>query len=610
MNAASAMPRVVSLNEQTILASEAFLAELCDVAVQRGQGRDAAFEYAAKCLEELAVRPETRYLDRVTKLARFMITRSYEADLDVNTEQLDKLKTLARDHPMVFLWSHKSHLDSFAFLKAIYENDFRPQPLSFAGINMAFTGFGTLAKRSGAIFLRRSFRDDPIYKLVFRHYIDYLVAERVPLSWSIEGTRSRTGKLLPPKLGLIQWVVDSYHRASCDDVLLVPVSISFDQIAEMDDYVSMQRGLPKRKESLSWFIGYISGMKAKNGRIYLRFADPVSLSDAADVSEAIFAKDSSPQRIHVQRLAFEVSSRIEHATPITMTDLVTMVLLGANERALTVEQIRAHARPIVALVQKRALPTTRNLDPDTGDALPAALEAMTKTALLECYSETRQPVYRITPGKQLAAAYYRNTIVHYFLAGAIAELTLAASAGNGRSVEQFMESALRFRDLLKFEFFFRRKTDFCKDIDEYLDERYAGWRDALQGDAAETLFGRIAPLFGHSILRSFIEAYKVLAQLLLDKGGYEVSAGGEPQLFKDCLKVGQAMLLRKIIASETAVSEPLFATAAQLARYRGLLSGGANDIVARRQAFAAEINAAADAIDLLQRYYDQQQERT
>ena len=86
----------------------------------------------------------------------------------------------------------------------------------------------------------------------------------------------RAKVLLPPRLGLIQWVVDSYRRASCDDALLVPVSISFDQIAEVDDYVAMQQGTPKRKESLSWFVAYISGMKAKNGRIYLRFAEPVS----------------------------------------------------------------------------------------------------------------------------------------------------------------------------------------------------------------------------------------------------------------------------------------------------------------------------------------------
>ena len=609
MNAGSAISRVAILNEQELLAGDAFLNELCEVAEKQRQSREEAFEYASKCLDELAVRPETRYLDRVVKLARFMITRSYEAELDVNTDQLDRLKELAQQHPMVFLWSHKSHLDSFAFLKAIYDSDFRPQPLSFAGINMAFTGFGTLAKRSGAIFLRRSFKDDAIYRLVFRHYIDHLVARRVPLSWSIEGTRSRTGKLLPPRLGQIQWVVDSYRRASCDDALLVPVSISFDQIAEVDDYIAMQQGTPKRKESLSWFVAYISGMKAKNGRIYLRFAEPVALSDTADVPDAMFAKGNSPQHIQVQNLAFEVSSRIEHATPIKMTDLVTMVLLAANERALTEQQIRSHAEQIIELVRRRALPTTGRLTTD-GESLAEALAAMSGTGLIDCYRETAHPVYRITPGKQLAAAYYRNTIIHYFVAGAIAETAIAALS-DGKPAG-FWETVSGLRDILKFEFFFRRKAEFREDIEQYLDNRYPRWRSALDDDtpAADALFADTSPLFGHSILRSFLEAYSILSQVLLERGGYEVPSEREPELFKDCLKLGREMLLRKKIASETALSEPLFATAARLARYRGLLTGPAREMTLRRATFAGEIDAAASAINRLQHYYDQQQELT
>ena len=152
-------------------------------------------------------------------------------------------------------------------------------------------------RMGGAFFLRRSFREDDIYKLVLRHFIDYLVRKRAPLSWSIEGTRSRTGKLMPPKLGLLQWVVDACQRASAEDALLVPVSISYDQIPEIDDYIAMQRGLVKQKESLKWFVDYIAGMKARYGKVYVRFAEPIALSDkmpaAGDVEEGT----------HVQKLA-------------------------------------------------------------------------------------------------------------------------------------------------------------------------------------------------------------------------------------------------------------------------------------------------------------------
>ncbi|MDJ0699940.1 MAG: 1-acyl-sn-glycerol-3-phosphate acyltransferase [Woeseiaceae bacterium] len=611
MSRATEIPRVASLNEEEILEDGGFREELRAVAEQTGKDWDESLAYAKSCLEELAVHPEERYLDRVARLARFMYTRSYEPMLDVVPDDIARLRAMFRDHPMVFLWSHKSHLDSFVFMKAMYDNDFRPQPLSFAGINMAFTGFGKLAKRSGAIFLRRSFRDDPVYRLVFKHYIDYLVRLRLPLSWSIEGTRSRTGKLMPPKMGLIQWVVESYRRLDAEDAMLVPVSISFDQIAEIDDYVAMQRGVPKRKESLRWFIGYISGMKARNGRIYVRFGEPLSLSDAVDIPDTVFPADDKPEHVKVQKLAFEVMSRIEHATPITITDLVTMVLLAANDRAISENQIRVHAQEIIAMIRKRALPTAGDLSFASGAELGKTMAALSATSLVDCYDEGSEAVYRIKPGKQLAAAYYRNTIIHYFLASAIAEIAIATMS-DGSSEDVLFERALSFRDLLKFEFFFRSKQAFCADVKAYIDERFPEWSALPDGEsrAAETIFTQQSPLFGHSIMRSFIEAYRVMAQVLVERGGYTVDSGGDKKLIGDCLKLGQEMLLRKRIASESAISEPLFATAVKLARHRELLAGEAAELTARRQRFATEISSAIDAINILQRHYDQQQETT
>jgi len=610
MNSETTISRVATLNEEEILENRAFLEELSIVADQLGTSNEDALEDAKNCLAEMATRPEDRYLDRVARLARFMYTRSYESDLDVDTEQLERLKKLAAKQPLVFLWSHKSHLDSFVFMRAMYDSNFRPQPLSFAGINMAFAGFKTLAKRSGAIFLRRSFREDPVYKLVFRHYIDYLVGQRVPLSWSIEGTRSRTGKLMPPKLGLIQWVIESYRRSSCEDALLVPVSISFDQIAEMDDYVAMQQGLPKRKESLGWFISYISGMKKRVGKIYVRCGEPVALSESSRVSNAMFDDDGKPERTEVQKLAFEVMTRIEHATPITITDLVTMVLLAANGIALTEQQIRVHAQEVIGLIEKRHLPTSGNLSFDSGKDLGAALEAMASTGLVHGFSEGSEAVYRVTPGKELAAAYYRNTIIHYFLSSAIGEMALAMLRGKKESVDDLHVAVLALRDLFKFEFFFKTKDDFQADVDWYLDERYSDWKAALASrrPVADLLFDERAPLFGHSIMRSFVESYQVMARVLQQHPERDID--NEKELVRQCMKQGEEMLLRRQIWSASALSEPLFATAIRLARHRGLLSGAPGELEAARERFAVEIADAVRAIDLLQKRYNQHQETT
>ncbi len=589
-------PRVADVNERDLLEDKDFQRALIDYARDRGLAIAEVEKEARACLDELAVHPADRYLHWVSVLARFMVTRSFDADFDVNREAIDELRELAKTRPLVFLWSHKSHLDSFVFMKSLYDAEFRPQPLSFAGINMAFAGFGALARNSGAIFLRRSFKDDEIYKLVLRHFIDYLVAKRVPLSWSIEGTRSRTGTLMPPKLGLIQWVVDAWQRASCDDALLVPVAISFDQVPEIDDYIAMQRGLPKRKESLKWFIDYIAGMKAKYGKIYVRFAEPVAISTTVPVAEAMLAADAD--KAHVQKLAFEVCSRIEHAKPINATDLVTLVLLAANDRSLSTDEIAAQAGEIIDLIERRDLPQAGKLHLATSRDLDAKLDSLTETGLLRRDEAGAAPRYTIAEGRQLAAAYYRNTIVHYFLANAIGEVAVAVG-GPDATEETILDAAIALRDLLKFEFFFKSRDAFRDDVTTYLDIRFPGWRGDTAGlGAAPT------PLFGPGILRSFVEAYRILARVLVDRGGNGITSADEAALVGSCLERGDEMWRQKEVSTEAALSKPLFETGLRLARHRGLLDGDATILAEQRRAFAAELDRVLAAIERLQDDYD------
>ncbi len=366
----------------TLLDEPAFLAELALAAKATGKSELQACKHARKCLEEMAATPRESWLAPAAKMARFVYTRSYEPKLDINLEALEQLRELSRDHLLLFLWSHKSHMDSFVFLLSLYDNQFKPLPLVFAGINMNFLGFGALARRVGAIFLRRSFQEDAIYKLVFRHYIDYLIRNRMPLTWSIEGTRSRTGKLSPPKLGILNWVLEACEREEMRDVKLVPVSIAFDRIAEIDDYVALQRGMPKRKESLGWFLNFIFGMKEPYGKIYVRFAKPVGLDDAA-------APDIGPTQEEgpslATRLAFEVCTRMEQVTPIKSADVLAMVLLGANGRALSDREVFLQASEIAALVREKGLPTASGFRLEDEEQVAAAVLSMRGSRLVKAF---------------------------------------------------------------------------------------------------------------------------------------------------------------------------------------------------------------------------------
>jgi glycerol-3-phosphate O-acyltransferase len=547
----------------------------------------------------MAAMPAESALKPAAQLARFIYTRSYERELDINQEALDRLHELSRDHLLLFLWSHKSHMDSFVFLLSLYDNGFKPLPLTFAGINMNFLGFGALARRVGAIFLRRSFQDDEIYKLVFRHYIDYLITNRIPLTWSIEGTRSRTGKLSPPRLGILNWVLEACERSDMHDVKVVPVSIAFDRIAEIEDYVSLQRGMPKRKESLAWFFNYVFGMKEPYGRVYVRYAEPLDLGHY--LGGGVDA--TAPRGLSTAaRVAFDTCTRIEQATPIKSADVLSMVLLGANGRALTGQEVFRRANEIATVIGERKLPTATGFSLDNEEQVQAAVLAMRRSKLIKRYARGSRPVYYIPEDQQLAAAYYRNTITHYFLAAALGEVALALSVDDitlpGRAGLQQRVDALR--DLLKFEFFFSRREVFWEEVLQEVSRRYPRWESgevSIQRQLRDQ-----PPLFGHAILRSILEAYHVMASTLALREGKAVT--DTRHFTSRLLDHGRELRLRKLIDSESSLSRDLFATGLKLAEYRGLLSGDAAELQRRRTDFARETTEALAAVNRLQASYD------
>lgn len=583
-----------------LLHDPAFLAELQRAAQVDGKSPEQAQQYARKCLHEIEATPRDSWLRPTARLARFIYTRSYERELDINLDALAELRELSKDHLLLFLWSHKSHMDSFVFLLSLYENSFRPLPLIFAGINMNFLGFGSLARRVGAIFLRRTFHEDAIYKLVFRSYIDYLIRNKQPLSWSIEGTRSRTGKLSPPKLGILNWVVESCEKEQVDKVLLVPVSIAFDRIAEIDDYVAIQRGEPKRKESLGWFFNYIFGMRQPYGKVYVRFAKPLALGDTTSLSEDMSGA-AEQERGLVTRMGFEVCTRIEQITPIKSADVLTMVLLGANGRALTVTEIHAQAGDIAALVRERNLPAAIGFSLDNEEQVRAAVTALQGSGLIRGFDKANAPVYYIPPGKQLAAAYYRNTITHYFLSAALAEIGLATcalgiDAPNASLLER---EVLNLRDLYKFEFFYKPTAEFLREVQLEAQQRYPDW--ASGEHSLQKLLRNRPPRFGHAILRSITESYLIIAVALLELGAQPV--GERRKFIARLMAQGRQMLLRRTISCESSVSQDLFATGLRLAEHLQLLTGGAK-LASQREVFAQRVVTALSAINQLQRSYD------
>ena len=153
-----------------------------------------------------------------------------------------------------------------------------PIPHIFAGINMAFLGVGDIGRKAGVIFIRRSFKDNVIYKAALRHFISSRVKEKAHFMWAIEGTRSRTGKLVWPKMGILKYIVEA-EKQSKDEVKYVPVSVVYDLIPDVEDMTNEGRGKDKKPENLLWFLNYIRKLGDNFGKISIRFGDPIKMND-------------------------------------------------------------------------------------------------------------------------------------------------------------------------------------------------------------------------------------------------------------------------------------------------------------------------------------------
>ena len=564
------IPRIL---HSDVFANEGFQQMLANVAQQRDRPMSGVLGKAARYLKEMAATQTPFTLDMMTALYRSAIRSNHDAKIDVDETQLATVQETLATRPVVFLISHKSMLDTAALSLVLFDADL-PLPLTFGGINLRTPGIGALARRSGIIFLRRSFQDNEIYKATFRRYIDYLIEKRFSLLWALEGTRSRTGKLLPPRFGLFNYVVESILRTKLYDVTFVPVSVAYDQITEVEDYAIEQRGRTKKPEGLAWAVRFLRRGKSR-GKIHLRFGETLSITDLIDGDELDAGIDNQKKQILVATLAFEVAVRMNAATPITAVAIVTLVLLAGGNRAMSLDQVQTLARSGVALMRRRELEIVGRSDFDDPDDVRATLDELHQTGIVNYLDDGTERLYAIGADQHLNAAYYRNTAIHYFVLDAFVEIAmLAAGAEPDDPLRVFFSTAANLRELFKFEFYFPRRAGYRTEIDKRARDRFHDWEGILRKKemgAMESL-REVRPLVAHVVLRSFVDAYRIVAKVLATKG--EDTLEDEAGFLTQCLKTGKQQLLQGRVFSAESVSRTLYGTGLKLAKYRGLLAAG------------------------------------
>jgi glycerol-3-phosphate O-acyltransferase len=581
------VPRHVAAS---LMSSQDYNEDLDRLAEKIGKPKDQLMKEAAGYMDEMVSTPSSFWLDVYARFNTFCLGLGYEEDIVYDKAAVEKMRQVVRNNPSMLLWTHKTYLDGMVVPKVMYDNDF-PMPHMFGGANMNFPGLGYLLHRAGAIFIKRSFQDNELYKITLRHYIGYLMEKRFPMNWAFEGTRSRMGKLMPPRYGLLKYVLEACHTTDAENIHIIPISISYDIIRDVEEYATEQTGRGKGAESLKWFIGYIRSLARPMGKVYMDIGEPVVLPKAP----------APDDRLALSKIAFEVAVEANHVTPITFPSLVTMSLLGAAPKALTEEEAIEDLRALLAWAESRKLRISEDFNRSFADQMEGLLGIMINENIVTRYDEGPEVVYGIGLEQHPVASYYRNTVIHFFVNKAIIELALvkASEAGEEDALAAFWAEVDHLRDLFKFEFFYAPTEEFHQQIRDEMAHYGDDWEVLLGQGAAGfgTLLQSMTLLVAHVTLLTFAEAYSVVAGMLARK------EAGESLEEADCvaqaLTYGRQAYLQRRISSESSIGKQLFKNGYKMLQSRGLTEGGPDSVKEQRLELSRELRELLRRIDVI-----------
>ncbi len=398
----------------------------------------------------------------VVELASWFLTKVFGnifEGLTIKESDFEKLREASKEGPLVFIPTHKSYVDFLMLSHLMQEKQIAP-PHIIAGINLNFWPFGSIAKRGGAIFIRRSFKDKPLYGEVLRRYITALLSNKINLEFFIEGARSRNGKLAPPRYGILKMITDNYLSGNLTEkVRFVPMSIIYDRVTEDSAHRRELEGGEKVQES---FTGLFKATRvlAKNfGKVHVRVGNPIAIEEWAAEEVGPDVHSSNINRLAVQKLAFEICHRINSVSPLTSTGLVCATLLLKVDAKWTRSEFEVILMLLNADLCAEKIPLSPELEENFMHGCRRALVRLIDDKLVEKFYNPDGGIgYQVAQKQRLSVFYYKNSAIHGLLDLAVAGL----SQIDGHKIDN--ADLLKLRSLLQFEFFFADKEVFVDKV--------------------------------------------------------------------------------------------------------------------------------------------------
>ncbi|MGI9592383.1 MAG: 1-acyl-sn-glycerol-3-phosphate acyltransferase [Myxococcota bacterium] len=458
---------------------------------------------AEKMLREIAAHMNSTFLAILNALVGSVTNRLFA---QVEITGLEKVAEYAKRHPLVLVPSHRSYFDFLLVSMAFYANYLVPPHIA-ARENMAFGPFGFLWRRAGAFFLRKSFEDD-LYKEVFRSYVGYLVSEGVTQEFFIEGGRSRTGKTLAPRLGILSWEIEAFLGTARRDLFFVPVAISYERLVEEGAMVDELEGGEKTQESMLGLMRARKFLRRRFGSVFMSFGEPISLGAALGDRRQRFAETvgedvAAEKRAFIAGLGNQIVERINWAMVPNATAVAACALLGERRRGLFRAELVERMQQVVDLLRLQDARLTPALARDEG-TFEESITSMLRMDLIKSSDDARGEILYFEESRRRALDFYRNSIVQFLAAPSFLARQLLAGPG-GQTLRVELATWL---EIFYTEFFTPRGEVLAAHVDAFVDhfERH-GWLERVDGEVRATEKGLPSFRFLAEQTRGVVEVY-------------------------------------------------------------------------------------------------------
>jgi glycerol-3-phosphate O-acyltransferase len=384
------------------------------------QARQLQRREALRLARKYAVEIAANYSQAAVTFMAGLLGRVWNSLYDgVELEHIENLSGVADGAEIIYVPCHRSHMDCLLLSYIIYRKGFAV-PHVAAGVNLNMPVIGRFMRKCGAFFLRRSFKGDALYPVVFAKYLGFMMARGHPLEYFIEGGRSRSGRLLSPRTGMLSMTVRSYLRDPKRPVMFMPVYFGYERIVEGRTYIGELSGQPKQKESVFVLLkSIVSVLRSKFGKVHVNLGQPIALDDLLQRHNPNWrlglAANDDPRAGWIGEaiadLAVRINIEINAAAAVTPINLVAMAILATPRQALPeldlIRQLELYQR----LLRDAPYSPLVTVTPDSGREMVDYAEAF---GLLERQKHPLGDLMRMNAENAVLATYYRNNILHLF----------------------------------------------------------------------------------------------------------------------------------------------------------------------------------------------------